>query len=281
MSGVTVAHDDEIDLRRVRAGLGKRLASGGQRDVAERLVLGRDPPLPDPGSLANPLVGRVDVAGQVVVRHHGRGNVRPEPRDPDPRPGRRADHRSTANVSVPRAASLPSTVAVALPRPTGPRIASISHVRVSVSPGETTRLNRQSSIPAKNAILPRFCLLDEHCDRAGLGHRLDDEHARASRAVRESDPGTTSRPHARASWRRPSGPARARSPRRAGGTGPGAGGCARSRPCRRDVAGITPAIPPPAARAWPHDHDGRSTWRYRPACPTRARSPRTNTRARP
>ena len=47
-------------------------------------------------------------------------------------------------------------MAVALPRPTGPRIASISQVSVSVSPGETTRLKRQSSIPAKNAILPRF-----------------------------------------------------------------------------------------------------------------------------
>ena len=37
----------------------------------------------------------------------------------------------------------------------GPRIASISHVSVSVSPGEK-RLKRQSSMPAKNAILPLF-----------------------------------------------------------------------------------------------------------------------------
>src|SRR6187549_3841056 len=66
----------------------------------------------------------------------------------------RARHRSTANVNVPRAASSEPTCAVALPRPIGPRTWSISHTRESVSPGETTRLKRQSSIPAKNAIRP-------------------------------------------------------------------------------------------------------------------------------
>ena len=44
-------------------------------------------------------------------------------------------YRSTAKVSVPRAASSPPTCAVALPRPIGPRIGSISQVSVSVSPG--------------------------------------------------------------------------------------------------------------------------------------------------
>ena len=36
------------------------------------------------------------------------------------------------------------------------RVVSISQTSVSVSPGETIRLKRQSSIPAKKAIFPRF-----------------------------------------------------------------------------------------------------------------------------
>ena len=93
---------------------------------------------------------------RVVVRHHPRGHVDAEPRDPDRGALGRPDHpRSTAKVSVPRAAKASPTCAVALPRPIGPRIWSISQVNVRTSPGSTIRLNRQSSIPAKNAILPR------------------------------------------------------------------------------------------------------------------------------
>ena len=63
---------------------------------------------------------------------------------------------STANVSVPRTASSPLTVARALPRPIGPRIASRSQTSVSSSPGRTIRLKRTSSMPAKSASRPRF-----------------------------------------------------------------------------------------------------------------------------
>jgi hypothetical protein len=57
---------------------------------------------------------------------------------------------------VPRAASWPSTFAVALPLPTGPRTASSVHSKTSSSPGSTIRLKRTSSIPAKSARRPRF-----------------------------------------------------------------------------------------------------------------------------
>ena len=67
--------DHEIDLRRVRAGLGERLPDGRESDVAERLVLRREPPLADSGPLEDPLVRGVDVAGQIVVRHHRRRHV--------------------------------------------------------------------------------------------------------------------------------------------------------------------------------------------------------------
>ncbi len=82
----------------------------------------------------DPLVRRVDEPGQIVVRHHPLGDVDAETGDPDPRAVGGADHRSTANVSVPRAASSSPTCAVALPRPIGPRTWSISQVSVSVSP---------------------------------------------------------------------------------------------------------------------------------------------------
>src|SRR4029453_3780573 len=106
----------------------------------ERLAVCCDPPLPNPGSLANPLVRGLDDLCELGVRHHLRGHMGPEARDPDATPLRGADHRSTAKVSVPRAASASPTCAVAFPRPMGPRTASISQTSESVSPGETTRL---------------------------------------------------------------------------------------------------------------------------------------------
>src|SRR4029079_18491212 len=118
--------------------------------------LGRARRVANPRPLDDPLVGCVALWRQLVVRAAPCGDVPAEPRDPDARPVGRADHRSTAKVSVPRAASSFPTWAVALPRPIGPLTWSISQTSESVSPGETTRLKRQSSIPAKNAIRPRF-----------------------------------------------------------------------------------------------------------------------------
>ena len=105
-------------------------------------------------ALDDPLVGRVDQRRQLGVGEHALGHSAAEAGDPDPR--RPSPRSLSTEVSVPRAASSSPTCAVALPRPMGPRTASISQVSVSVSPGSTTRLKRQSSMPAKNAILPRF-----------------------------------------------------------------------------------------------------------------------------
>src|SRR5207342_2470009 len=109
-------------------------------------------------ALDDPLVRRVDVLLEILVREDAVGDVYAEAGDADPLPVRGADHddRSTANVSVPRTASSPFTVARALPLPIGPRTVSRSHSSISSSPGRTTRLKRTSSIPAKRAMRPRF-----------------------------------------------------------------------------------------------------------------------------
>src|SRR5207244_7489515 len=109
-----------------------------------------------PGPLADPLVRGVHHLGQLRVRQHPLGDVGAEPGDRDVDAcGGFADHRA-AKVSVPRTASSSPTVAVARPRPTGPRRLSSSQVKVSSSPGETIRLKRTPSIPAKSASLPSF-----------------------------------------------------------------------------------------------------------------------------
>ena len=97
-------------------------------------------------------------------------------------PGRRADHRSTANVRVPRAASWSPTCAVALPRPIGPRISSISHVSVSVVAGLDDALEAAVVDPGEERDLAAVLLLDEHGDGTRLRHRLDDQHAGHHRA---------------------------------------------------------------------------------------------------
>ena len=190
MSGVTVAQIRKSISGRVDPCIGERRPRGRQRDVGERLVVGGDPPLADPGALDDPLVGRVDELRRssfVITRS---GHVDAETRDPDPHAVRDRSrawniHRSTAKVSVPRAASSSPTCAVAFPRPIGPRTWSISQVSVSVSPGSTMRLKRQSSMPAKNAISAAVLLLDEHGDGAGLRHRLDDQDAGHHGPLRE------------------------------------------------------------------------------------------------
>src|SRR5581483_111998 len=147
--------DQQVDRRRLRPGHRERAPGRRQADVRERFVLRGDPPLADAGPLDDPLVVRVDELCEVVVRQHALGHVAAETRDRDARPRSTADHSlPTANISVPRTASSPSTVARTLPRPTGPRTVSTSHSSVRTSPGRTTRLKRTSSMPAKSASLP-------------------------------------------------------------------------------------------------------------------------------
>ena len=60
MSGVVVAHDDQVDVLDADAGILHRLAAGGRGEVGGVLALGGDVALPDAGALHDPLVGRVD-----------------------------------------------------------------------------------------------------------------------------------------------------------------------------------------------------------------------------
>ena len=138
-------------------------------------------------------------------------------------------HRSTANVSVARAAAARRRRARSHCRARWGRAPRRSRRRaVSVSPGSTTRLNRQSSMPAKNAICPRFC--------SSASTATAPVWAIASTI---STPGITGRSgkcpgthHVvganAASDARRAPRVRARSPRRAAGTGRDAGGSARS-----------------------------------------------------
>src|SRR5262249_52120624 len=149
-----------------------------QRDVGERLALVREAALADPGARDDPLVGGVDPLRELVVRDHPVGRMGAEPRDRDVETRlRRADHPAPApakpvppllggsveptplatnTVSIASAASSPPTDAQPCPFAIGPRTRTNSHSSVSTSPGSTTRLKRQSSMPAKNGILPAW-----------------------------------------------------------------------------------------------------------------------------
>src|SRR5204863_2296047 len=131
---------EEVDVFRIESGLLECRARGGKSNVRQRFFGRGDPALADTRARHDPLVGRVDDARQLVVRQHALGNVTAETRDRDPRALRLADHdRSTAKVSAALHATLPSTRASALPRPTGPRTLSSSQRSSSVSPGSTIR----------------------------------------------------------------------------------------------------------------------------------------------
>src|SRR4029077_12302969 len=110
-------------------------------------------------ALHDPLVRRIHELRELVVRDHPLGHVRPEARDRHVDVvARLADHPllPTKTVSIASAATSPSTVARPCPFAIGPRTRRNSHSRSSTSPGSTTRLKRQSSIPAKRGLLPRF-----------------------------------------------------------------------------------------------------------------------------
>ena len=122
-------------------------------------------------------------------------------------------YRSTAKVSVPRAASASPTCAVAFPRPIGPRTVSISHVEREDVARLDDALEAAVVDPGEERDLAAVLLLDEHRDRARLRHRLDDQHAGHHRPLGKvaREPPVV-RVHARGATTR--GPARAPSPRR-------------------------------------------------------------------
>ena len=92
MSGRHRRADEEVDVRSVDAGVVERRARGRKRDVGQRLVLGGDAPLADPGPLADPLVRGLDDLGELLVRHDLLGDVHAEAGDPDPNALRGAEH---------------------------------------------------------------------------------------------------------------------------------------------------------------------------------------------
>ena len=158
MSGVTVATMIRSISRRLEPGLLEGRLGGGQRDVGERFVgaATRRSRIPVRSRIHSSEVSTIFAISSFVMTRSGACDPMPviEMR---PFEVAVADHeRSTANVSVPRAASSPSTRASARPLPIGPRTRSRSHVSSSSSPGSTIRLKRTPSMPANSASRPRF-----------------------------------------------------------------------------------------------------------------------------
>src|SRR5581483_9369543 len=147
--------DQQVDALRLDARLSERVTARRQRDVGERFLLRGEAPLTDAGALADPFVRRVDPLRELVVRDDAVRHLPAEPGDRDvPACLRFADHCPTNTVSIASAASSSPTSARPFPFAIGPRTRTNSHSSVSTSPGSTTRLKRQSSMPPKNGILP-------------------------------------------------------------------------------------------------------------------------------
>src|SRR5450830_2129599 len=159
--------DDQVELGRVERPRVEAAAGGDLAEVARRLVHSRDAALADAGAREDPLVRRVEELRDLVVGQHALRHVDAERRDARPahQATAKADHSlaspdsmaaasTIANMSSPRQASWPSTVALTLARPTGPCTATTSASRRMVSPGFTTRLKRTLSMPTKRPILP-------------------------------------------------------------------------------------------------------------------------------
>ena len=89
---------------------------------------------------------------------------------------RGGDHdRSTANVSVPRAASSPPTRASARPLPIGPRTRSSIARQLQLVAGLDDPLEADAVDAREQREPTAVLLLGEHGDGAGLRHRLDDQ----------------------------------------------------------------------------------------------------------
>ena len=159
MSGVTVATMIRSSDAAVEAGLLESGLGGGERDVGERFV-GRRRRGARESRFARRSTRRRCRRGPPARRSSSRAPVHVR-RCPviEIRPfvvALAITTCSTANVSVPRAASSPPTRASARPLPIGPRTRSRSHVSSNSSPGSTIRLKRTPSMPANSASRPRF-----------------------------------------------------------------------------------------------------------------------------
>ena len=282
MSGRDGRDHDQLEIGRLDACLLERGERGRQREIGHRLVRSGDAALANPRALHDPLVRGVDHLRQLVVRHHALGRVRADARDRDaPVRGRAADHDcSTANVNVPRAASSPSTRASARPLPIGP--------------AHTLELARQLELVARlddpleaHAVDSReerepsaVLLAAEHRDRAGLRHRLDDQHAGHDRPTRESarrDTTRRARTRFRATTRCPGSSSTTSSIRRKGSRcGRIASISARDRAARVVISGTArPSVDGRALR-----HCGRNPWFPRPARAVSGIRTSSSTRAR-
>ena len=156
MSGVTVAQI----TRSISDGSAPASASasrdGRQRDVAERLVLRREPPLADP---VRSRIHSSEVSTSGPDRRSSSpssGTLAPSPVIPIRGPV------AEPIIAPPRRSACRARRAPRRPSPSpcrGRQARAWRRSRTSASasrPGETMRLKRQSSIPAKKAILPRF-----------------------------------------------------------------------------------------------------------------------------
>ena len=220
MSGVTVATMIRSISLGVDAGLLERVRAGGsaRSDIASSGAAIRRSRMPVRSMIHSSEVSTS--SGELVVRDHAVGHVAAEPGDrirgrPFVVPITLASR--TAKVSVPRTASSPSTVARALPRPTGPRTLSSSHSSCSSSPGPHDPLEAHVVDAGEERELAAVLLLGEHGDGAGLRQRLDHQHAGHDRVAREVAGAV--RPRSRACARRRARRARARAPRRASRNG--------------------------------------------------------------
>ena len=66
---------DQVQVLRADTGPRQGLARGGRRQIGGRLAVGGEMTLPDPGPLADPLVGCVDGSRQLLVAHHARRQI--------------------------------------------------------------------------------------------------------------------------------------------------------------------------------------------------------------
>ena len=116
---------------------------------------------------------------------HAVGHVHAEPGDADACAVRRTDHRSTANVNVPRAASSIADVGRRLAAADrAADLVDLARQRERVA-GLDDTLEAAVVDAGEEGDPAAILLLDEHCHGARLGHRLDDQHTGHHRAAGE------------------------------------------------------------------------------------------------
>ena len=177
--------DEEIDVLAGEARLRERGLAPGQRKVGERLRVGSDPALADPGALDDPLVRRVDEPLELGVVEHAVGRVGAEPGDRDG-DARVADHCSGApdehrqhRLDCCLAADARAALALRDRAAHADELAlEVEHVSRLDDALEAAVVDAREERDAAAVLLGR-----EHRDGAALGDRLDREHARHHRSA--------------------------------------------------------------------------------------------------